>query len=400
MNASRGASERWFRPLVMGMGFALAMTAPLELLYARRFGVDHLGIGVFILTTSLGMMLIDVLGTELVPRLAARTALAVGILLFGASCVVMGGAPAFGPLLAGRVVQGLGAGLLMGGGLQAAVRLYRSRERALGVFNSSFLLGGAIGAPFGGWIASLVPGTAGYRVAFFACAGACAVVAAAVAVRLPAMAPAGEVAAKVGLPRFAGPPGLGLAMALGTIGDFVRGGVVYTALPLVGAQRDFSTASIGVAVGLLSAVEIAALSRSESVLLRFGTVRCIVAALGLGIVSSALIAGSPGLVAFMAGSVLFGIAVAGATVGPPLVIVALTGDAAVGLAQFRIASGIGMAVGSTGAAIVAGALGASRLFLLIAMFLLAASLLAHTISRHHPHLFTPAPAPAPAPAGD
>lgn len=394
MPVSRGTNERWFRPLVVGMGFALAMTAPLELLYARRFGADHLGVGVFILSTSIGMMLVDVLGTEFVPRLAARTTLAAGILLFGLSCVVMGAAPAFGPLLAGRVVQGLGAGLLMGGGLQAAVRLYSSRERALGAFNSSFLLGAAVGAPFGGWIASLVPGTAGYRVAFFACCGACVLVAGAVAVRLPAMAPAGDGAAKVGLPRFDGPPGLGLAMVLGTIGDFVRGGVVYTALPLVGAQREFSTASIGVAVGLLSAVEIAALSRSESVLLRFGTVRCIVAALGLGIVSSALIAGSPGLTAFMAGSVLFGIAVAGATVGPPLVIVALTGDAAAGLAQFRIASGIGMTVGSTGAALVAGAFGASRLFLLIAAFLLAASLLAHTISRHHPHLFTPAPAPA------
>jgi hypothetical protein len=122
-------------------------------------------------------------------------------------------------------------------------------------------------------------------------------------------------------------------------------------------------------------------------------VRCILVALGLGIVSSALIAGSTGLTAFMAGSVLFGIAVAGATVGPPLVIVALSGDAAAGLAQFRIASGIGMTVGSTGAAVVAGALGASRLFLLVGAFLLAASLLAHTISRAHPHLFTPTPTP-------
>jgi predicted MFS family arabinose efflux permease len=332
---------------------------------------------------------------------AARQVMSVGLALFGVSCLVMGLAPAFWVLLPGRVLQGVGAGLLFGGGLQAAVRVHDVRERAIGAFNSSFLLGGALGAPVGGWVAALVAGTAGFRVAFVVCCVVCLVAALVAVLRLPELGPAvvaGPV--EVGWPRFGPTPGLGLALVLGSIGDFVRGGVVYTALPLVGAQRSFSTATIGLAVGVLSGVEILALSRSEPVLRRFGAVRCILVALALGVVASVLVGTTTGWAAFLAGSVLFGVAVAGATVGPPLVIVALAGDAAVGLAQFRIASGVGMTVGSTGAAVVAGALGATRLFALIGAFLVGAIVVAHTVGRRQPQLFTRDVRPAPAPVGD
>jgi hypothetical protein len=169
---------------------------------------------------------------------------------------------------------------------------------------------------------------------------------------------------------------------LGSVGDFLRGGVVYTALPLVGAERHLSSATIGVAVGALTGVEILMLSRAEAVLARLGAMGTIVAALGMGVCSSAVLALATGRVAFLAGSLVFGLAVAGSTVAPALLIVALTGDAATGLAQFRIASGIGMTVGSTGVAVAAGALGATRLFALIAVFLIAAAVLAHSVVRH------------------
>jgi hypothetical protein len=63
--------------------------------------------------------------------------------------------------------------------------------------------------------------------------------------------------------------------------------------------------------------------------------------------------------------------VAGATVGPPLVVVALTGDAASGLATFRIASGAGMLVGATGVGVIASTSGTAVVFILIGMVLLA-----------------------------
>ncbi len=49
---------RWFLPLMVATGFAMSMTAPLELLYARRLGVGTIGMGVFMLTTSIGMVLL------------------------------------------------------------------------------------------------------------------------------------------------------------------------------------------------------------------------------------------------------------------------------------------------------------------------------------------------------
>jgi hypothetical protein len=123
------------------------------------------------------------------------------------------------------------------------------------------------------------------------------------------------------------------------------------------------------------------MSRAEAVIGRLGVVGCILAALATGVCSSGVLALATGRTAFILGAFVFGFAVAGATVAPPLLIVALTGDAATGLAQFRIASGVGMAVGSTGVALVATTLGPTRLFGLVAACLVAAGLLTVAIGR-------------------
>jgi predicted MFS family arabinose efflux permease len=377
----RVPSGQWFLPLMAATGFAMSMTAPLELLYARRLGVGVVGMGVFMVTTSIGMVTLDVFGTRFVPRLEARTTMALGIAAFGVSCAVMGSATSVVVLIAGRIIQGVGAGLLFSAGLQAAVRVDGEKERALGRFNAAFLLGAALGAPIGGAAAGLVDGTAGYRVVFFACLVVSMCVAGALRVALPLLPPAVLERPEFGWPKLTGPPGLGLALALGTVGDFVRGGVVYTALPLAGESRELSTAMIGIAVGLLSAVEIAVLTTSRRALLRFGIVPCVLASLSLGVVSALLLAVAEGLTAFVVGSVLFGIVVAGATIGPPLVIVALTDEAAAGLAKFRISSGVGMMVGSTGTGVAASAVGPSVVFAGIGGVLLGGTVLAYSVGR-------------------
>jgi predicted MFS family arabinose efflux permease len=372
---------KWFLPLMVATGFAMSMTAPLELLYARRLGIDTIGMGVFRLTTSIGMVLLDVFGTRLVPRLEARGTMSAGIFLFGLSCAVMGAATSFTMLVVGRVLQGIGAGLLFSAGLQAAVRVDSEKERALGRFNGAFLLGAALGAPIGGAAAGLVAGTAGYRVVFFACTVASSLVAVGLRFGLPLLPSPAPGRLEIGWPKLTGPPGLGLALALGTVGDFVRGGVVYTTLPLAGESRALSTAMIGIAVGLLSAVEIAVLSASSRVLLRFGIVPCVLASLSLGVASAAFLALTSGLGTFIVGSVLFGIVVAGATIGPPLVIVALTEEASAGLAKFRISSGVGMLVGSTGTGVAANAVGPSVVFAGISGVLLGGTVLAYSVGR-------------------
>jgi predicted MFS family arabinose efflux permease len=353
------------------------------LIYARRLGAGVIGLALFILTPASIVLLVDVFGTRLVPRIDARGTLATGTLLFAISSFALGASPIFSPLIAGRALQGLGAGLVLGSALQAAVRLYPDRQHALGSFNAAFLLGAALGAPVGGFVASLAPGTSGYRLTFAICGALALLVALILRVALPPLPPvitAGE--ATIGFPRLSGPPGSRSALALGMLGDFLRGGVVYTALPLAGQARHFSTVTIGVAVGLLSAVEIVTLRAAGRFLKRVGVVPFLLTALGLGVVVAAGLALVSGSLAFLGGAVLFGVVMAGATLAPPLVIVALShDDPASGLASYRIASGTGMLVGSTGAGAAVATIGASGVFLLVGAVLLGGLVLAYRTGR-------------------
>ena len=181
-------SNASFLPLMGAVGFAMSMTAPIELIYAKRFGVGAFGLGLFIVTTSIGMVVIDVFGTRAVPRLEARAAMIGGVVVFGASVLVLGIAPSLSVLLAGRVLQGFGAGLLFGAALQAAVRVHQPRDRAIARFSAAFLLGGAVGAPAGGILAGVASGRTGYRLAFIVCAVLCVVAAWALKRALPALA--------------------------------------------------------------------------------------------------------------------------------------------------------------------------------------------------------------------
>ncbi len=373
---------RRLRRLTVGAGFALAMTAPFELLYAEEVGVDAVGMGLFIAATFAGMLAVDVFGTRAVPYIDARGALAVGIATFGVSCVLLGLARGLPLLLVARVVQGLGSGLLMGAGLQASLRVSHTDHEAVGSFNRTFLFGAALGAPVGGLIAGLVPG--GYRSTFGACAAVCLAMTILTWQTLPRLAPGRPVQARLSWPSFAGPPGTKLAIVLGMTGDFLRGGVIYTALPLVGDARGLSATTIGVAVGLLSAVEIGVLSRSEAIVARLGILPSLLAALAVGVLCALVLALHGAAWSFVVVSMLFGLAVAGATIGPPLVLVALAGDAAAGLATFRMASSTGMLVGSVGVGMLAAAFDPRTVFVAVALSLVGGAVLVVAVGRHLP----------------
>ena len=362
------AGGRSFPALMVGAGFAMAMTAPIELLYARQFGVNAVALTAYIAMAGVGVMSVDVLGTRFVPRLDARTIMSAGTLCFALGCASLALSPSFWPLLPARAVQGFGSGLFLGAALQAAVRLHPVRHQALVAFNSSFLLGGALGAPVGGIIAGVMPGRAGFRLAFVVCVALSIVVALSQRARLDPLPAAVEAGRPViGWPRLAGSPGLGPALLLGTLGDLLRGSVVYTALPLVGQARHLSTATIGVAVGLLLAVEIVAVRFSAPILVRFGPARCLAVALACGVGIAMTLALTDGPTSFLTCAACFGVVIAAATIAPPLVLVAVAGnDDAAGLASYRMASGVGMVAGSAGAGAVAAALGATPVFLVIA----------------------------------
>ncbi len=358
---------------MVGAGFVMAMTAPIEAIFARRLGADVVALALYIAMPGLGILVVDVLGSRFVPRLDARSMVTIGVGLFGLASILLATAPSYWPLLPARAIQGLGGGFMLGGALQAAVRLNPVKHDALIAFNSAFLFGGALGSPVGGYMADLVTaGLNGFRFTFVACAALSAAVAWCVWTLLPPLPPADTAGRPhFGLPRLAGgPPGQGAAMLLATLGDFLRGGVVYAALPLVGQARHLSTGTIGLAIGLLMAVEIITVRTAAFGLLRFGVVQGLVAALSGGIGLATLLALSSGPVAFILGAVGFGLVVAATTIIPPLILVSLNEeDAAAGLASFRVSSGIGMLVGSTsgGAAVVV--LGPTTVFLCVAAVL-------------------------------
>jgi predicted MFS family arabinose efflux permease len=331
---------------MIAVGFALGMTAPIELLFAKRLGVGALGIGVFLICSAAGVLTVDVFGTRVIPRLDPRTALMAGTSMFGFSEIVLCASNSLPLLLVGRVTQGFGGAVLGGATLQAAVRVQqRNRERALGSVQSSLLLGSALGAPTGGYISTLLPDLTGFRLAFGACALMSIVIAVTVRLRLPSMPTSDQV--EFGLPRFGGAPAIAPALALGVLGHFLRSGVETTALPLVGDARGLTTATIGLAIGVLAAVQIITLRIAGRLFERLSPTRCMGSALTLGIAAAGVLAFVPGRPAFLFVALLFGVVNAVAMLAPPLVIMALSTDAASGLASYRIACGVGSVIGAT-----------------------------------------------------
>jgi len=377
--------SRWFLPLMAASGVTMSLTAPLEVLFVREFSRSSLYIGIFMLTSAIGVIVVDVFGTRFVPGLNARSALATGLALFGASCIGMGLAPDDTLLMSSRVMQGFGGGMMLGAGLQAAVRVRPvtgDPARALGRFNAAFLFGGAVGSPGGLLVTGLIDGRMGYQIAFVVTGALALLIAATLVAALPSLAaPPGMPRPRIGLPRFVRTPGSSAALMLAMSGDFLRGGVLFTALPLAGAARDYSVITISLAIALMSGVEIVVLTVAYRLIRRVGVVAVLIASFALGTVCATLLAITHGPTVYLAVSALFGASLAGATASLPVLVVAQVGDSSAGLAKFRISAGIGILAGSVGCAVLGTQVGIAALFFLIAVVLLGNVQLARYVGR-------------------
>ncbi len=375
---------RWFLPLMAATGVTMSLTAPLEVLFVREFSHSGAYIGIFMLSAAVGVIVVDVFGSRFVPGLDARAALIAGLFLFGVACIGMGLASGGLVLMTSRVLQGLGGGMVLGAGLQAAVRV-RSGDVAasVGRFNAAFLFGGAVGSPGGLLVAGIIDGRAGYQVALVVTGVLALLVAGALAAVLPSLAaPTGMPPPRIGLPRFGKVPASGAALVLAMSGDFLRGGVLFTALPLAGAARDYSTMTITLAIALMSGVEILVLWGAYRLIRYIGVVAMLIASFGVGMLSAAMLALSPSVTTYLVVSGLFGVSLAGATASLPVLVVAQVGESSAGLAKFRISAGIGILIGSVGCAVLATQVGIAALFALIAVVLLGSAQLARFVGRH------------------
>lgn len=362
-------------------GCTMSLTALLEVLFARNLGYDAVLMGAFMLTSGLGVILVDVLGTRFVPALDARRCLTVALGVFGLACITMAFAPP-GLMLAARMVQGFAGGLMLGGGLQAAIRVRPDDEaRALGRFNAAFLFGAAVGSSGGLLVAAGVSGLPGYRIAFTSGGVMAVLVALLLHLTLPQLRAEGWQRPRFGLPRLAKNAGGARILAIAMTGDFVRGGVLFTALPLVGAVRGYSTLAIGGVIAVMSVFEIVLLVVAHRIVALVGVARAVGSALVLGCLGATVLALVEGLPSYIVASGVFGIALAGTTVGLPLLVVRAVGESSAGLARFRISAGIGMMVGSVGCAVAGTVAGPQALFSVIAVVLAASTLLIRPAGR-------------------
>ncbi|EHB50409.1 major facilitator superfamily MFS_1 [Mycolicibacterium rhodesiae JS60] len=367
------------------VGFVMAMTAPIELLYAIKLGLSTAEVTVFILVSALGVVAVDVLGTRAITRIDARATIASGLLLFAASegCYALSHTAT--GLYASRVLQGLASAAIAGAALQIAVRMHSRPHHVLGSNQGLQLFGAAFGAPAGGILAGLFAGLQGYRLSFVVCAGLGVVVALVAVLLLPRLAPPPDSGRpRIGLPNFTMPPVLRLALTLGLFGNYLRSGIENTALPLIGHAYGLSAANIGVALGLLSAVEIGVLALSGRLFDRIPPARCLGIALLLGIAAVVLLATVHDLPGFLAAAALFGIVDGVALSAPPVLIVALSSNASAGVATYRIACGVGSFLGAGSVNLLIAVLGTASGLGVVSAVLVLGAVLARSTGRRIP----------------
>jgi EmrB/QacA subfamily drug resistance transporter len=90
-------------------------------------------------------------------RFGRRRMLIAGIVLFALTSVVCAAAPSLGALLSGRLVQGVGAAMLMPNSLAVLGSTFSGEEkgRAVGIWAATGAIMGAIGPVLGGWMIDL-----------------------------------------------------------------------------------------------------------------------------------------------------------------------------------------------------------------------------------------------------
>lgn len=377
-----GTVAPWRHGLTMILvGFVLAMTASIELLYAIRLGLSTVEVTAFIVVSAVGMIAVDVLGTHAVTRIDARMLLVAGLVLFAASEAAFAASAGVAGLLGARILQSGSGAAIAGATLQTAVRTGRQPHRVLGTNQGLQLLGAAVGAPVGGVLAGLLAGLAGYRLSFLFCAGASVMVALAARVLLPRLPAQTTGRPRIGLPDLTIAPVLRFALALGSFGNYLRSGIENTALPLVGNANGMSSATIGLALGVLSAVEIVVLARSGRIFESVAPARCLAIALSLGIAAVTLLATTHSPPFFFGAAAVFGVVDGIALSAPPVLVVALSPNAASGVATYRIACGIGSFVGAGSVNMLIAVLGSMAGLLAVAVTLGAGVILARSTGR-------------------
>jgi MFS family permease len=352
---------RRFFVVVALCGVGLGMTAPITVLYAGTFGAGAGVAGLVWAALAVSLLIVDVFGTKIVPRIAGRSMVVVAMATFGGGALLSALAPSLIVLTASRMLQGLGAAVFLGGSLQLVVRMAPSTATggAIGAFNATLFTGIATGPLLGGSIATLGSGQFGYRLACFVSAAVCGATAVFARVGLPPIP--SPLRPRLALPR--GPrsrPGLRIwpPLVLGMIGQGLRGGVLFIVVPLLGTQYlHLGAASVGVAMSVLAIVDILAMRTSGRLADRVGHRPVLVGALLVGAAACGATPWVSGLLGFVCWCAAFGTCTGVASIVPAAMLLDISGDRESALAAYRIACDGGEIVCSVGSGALVAALG-------------------------------------------
>jgi MFS transporter, DHA1 family, multidrug resistance protein len=379
--------------LVIMLGYGLIV--PVLPLYARSFGVGRVEVGVLMTAFGLMRLLFDLVGGPMVDRLGERFTATTGAIVVGVSSALSAVAPSFLALVVFRALGGAGSSLLFAAIMNHLVRAVPAQRmaRTMSFFYASFLLGTVLGQPLGGIIAEVLGLAAPlwfYAASCFICAGltfgklthrsaqvgdAAEVSTAAVLAESETRLPTawGRVREMLSDRAFVA------ALAANAVLFWVLGAVRMTLGPLFAEERvGLSEAGIGGILGAASVAQFVMMWKAGTLADSRGRRVVLVPALAALAVSTAVIglAGSaPSLLAVMA---VLGVATGFAAVVPAAVVadVAPKGASGTAVGAYRFAGDVGFVLGPLIGGAVADAAGFGSAFLVTAVPVVAALVLA------------------------
>ncbi|MGH2739042.1 MAG: MFS transporter [Actinomycetota bacterium] len=378
---------------VIMLGFGLIV--PVLPLYARSFGVGKAEVGLLMTSFAVMRLVFDLVAGPMVERWGERLTASAGAAIVGVSAGLSAIAPNFPMLVVFRSIGGAGSSIMFAAALNHLIHTVPANRmaRTMSLYYSAFLLGTLLGQPIGGVIAEVF-GLASPLVFY---AGACVVSTVLIfryftdrPGRTRGYAPATreEVLAETETPlRAAWGRVRGLlsgrafliALAANAVGFWALGAVRLTLVPLFAKEEvGLSESGIGAVLGVAALAQFAVMWKAGSLADSLGRRPLLapaLAAMGLGIGAVGWATQTPLLLAAL---VAVGLATAFVGVVPAAVVadVAPRSVSATAVGVYRFAGDVGFVLGPLVGGLVADVAGFRPAFVVIAVPLLAASLLA------------------------
>ena len=388
MSAPRPVPSRillWICVLIAVNQLGFGSVIPALALYARSFGVGHSAIGMAVAVYGLARFLVAVPTGQIADRFGRRTALALGGLVTAAGNLLCALAPDYATFLGARFVSGAGAALVLLAGqiVLADITTPARRGRTMAIYQGVFGFAVGVGPLPGGYLATHY----GLAAPFLAYAVAGAVASVVAWVLIPETR---DLRRPTDLEQPAMPPfssqlrlltaqiGFVLACLISFSNAVARTGGLFNVIPVLAQERlALGADRIGVGLALASIVGLALIYPSGVLVDRYGRKMVIVPATVVSGVSLAVFVLAPSYAWFLAGCVIWSVAVgmSGAAPAAYAADVAPPGMNAAAMTAYRMLSDVGYVLGPIALGLVTDVLGASAALGATAVLLVAVALL-------------------------